>query len=76
MCFLLIFICLFVHCSGCTRLEIGIQTVYEDVVKKVNRGHTVADVIDCFRLCKDSGLFLSIHLLVFVYSFVITFIRV
>ncbi|KAA6398759.1 MAG: putative Elongator complex protein 3 [Streblomastix strix] len=48
---------------GCTRLEIGIQTVYEDVVKYVNRGHTIADVIDCFRLCKDAGYKIVAHLM-------------
>ena len=26
---------------GCTRLEVGIQSIYEDVAKDTNRGHTV-----------------------------------
>ena len=26
---------------GCTRLEIGVQSVYEDVARDTNRGHTV-----------------------------------
>lgn len=25
---------------GCTRLEIGVQSVYEDVARDTNRGHT------------------------------------
>ncbi|KAK2962129.1 putative Elongator complex protein 3 [Blattamonas nauphoetae] len=48
---------------GCTRLEIGIQSVFEDVMKRVNRGHTTADVIDCFRLCKDSGYKVVAHIM-------------
>lgn len=26
---------------GCTRLEIGVQSIYEDVARDTNRGHTV-----------------------------------
>ena len=29
---------------GCTRLEIGLQSIYEDVARDTNRGHTVAAV--------------------------------
>ena len=40
---------------GATRLEIGVQSVYEDVARDTNRGHTVGAVLDCFRLAKDAG---------------------
>ncbi|KAM2386843.1 hypothetical protein ACFX1X_039257 [Malus domestica] len=40
---------------GCTRLEIGVQSTYEDVARDNNRGHTVAAVADCFYLAKDAG---------------------
>lgn len=40
---------------GCTRLEIGVQSVYEDVARDTNRGHTVKAVTDCFELLKDCG---------------------
>ena len=40
---------------GCTRLEIGLQSIYEDVARDTNRGHTVAAVGECFRLAKDAG---------------------
>lgn len=40
---------------GCTRLEIGVQSTYEDVARDTNRGHTVASVADCFCLAKDAG---------------------
>ncbi len=40
---------------GCTRLEIGLQSTYEDVARDTNRGHTVAAVGECFRMAKDAG---------------------
>jgi hypothetical protein len=44
---------------GCTRLEIGVQSTYEDVARDTNRGHTVAAVADCFCLAKDAGFKVS-----------------
>lgn len=40
---------------GCTRLEMGVQSVYEDVARDTNRGHTVEAVKECFCLAKDAG---------------------
>ena len=40
---------------GCTRLEVGLQSTYEDVARDTNRGHTVASVGGCFQLAKDAG---------------------
>jgi histone acetyltransferase (RNA polymerase elongator complex component) len=53
---------------GCTRLEIGVQSTYEDVARDTNRGHTVAAVEDCFRLAKDAG-FKVMYFVVVVTSF-------
>ena len=52
--------CLAPHLSsmlayGCTRLEVGLQSIYEDVARDTNRGHTVEAVKGCFRLAKDAG---------------------
>lgn len=47
---------------GCTRLEIGVQSTYEDVALDTNRGHTVAAVADCFCLAKDAGFKVHNHL--------------
>jgi hypothetical protein len=46
---------------GCTRLEIGVQSTYEDVARDTNRGHTVAAVADCFSLAKDAGFKVIAH---------------
>jgi len=46
---------------GCTRIELGIQSVYEDVIKHVHRGHTIKDTKDSIRILKDLGFKLSSH---------------
>jgi len=48
---------------GCTRLEIGLQSTYEDVARDTNRGHTVAAVADCFRMSKDAGFKVIAHMM-------------
>jgi elongator complex protein 3 len=48
---------------GCTRLEIGVQSVYEDVARDTNRGHTVRSVMECFHLAKDCGFKMVAHMM-------------
>lgn len=48
---------------GCTRLEIGVQSVYEDVARDTNRGHTVRAVTESFKLAKDSGFKIIAHMM-------------
>ncbi|XP_062507795.1 elongator complex protein 3 [Corticium candelabrum] len=48
---------------GCTRLEIGVQSVYEDVARDTNRGHTVRAVCESFQLSKDAGFKVVSHLM-------------
>lgn len=48
---------------GCTRLEIGVQSVYEDVARDTNRGHTVKAVCETFRLAKDTGYKVVTHMM-------------
>lgn len=33
---------------GCTRIEVGVQSIYEDIARDTNRGHTVHAVTQCF----------------------------
>ena len=40
---------------GCTRLELGVQSIYEDVARDTNRGHTVRAVCEAFHGAKDAG---------------------
>ncbi|OLL26119.1 putative elongator complex protein 3 [Neolecta irregularis DAH-3] len=60
--------CLDTHLSsmlryGCTRLEIGVQSVYEDVARDTNRGHTVKAVQHTFALAKDAGFKVVSHMM-------------
>lgn len=48
---------------GCTRLEIGVQSVYEDVARDTNRGHTVKAVAECFQIAKDCGFKIVAHMM-------------
>jgi len=48
---------------GCTRLEIGVQSVYEDVARDTNRGHTVRAVSESFIMSKDAGFKVVSHMM-------------
>jgi len=48
---------------GCTRIEMGVQSIYEDVARDTNRGHTVDAVKRCFRLAKDAGFKVVAHMM-------------
>lgn len=48
---------------GCTRLEIGLQSIYEDVAVDTNRGHTVRSVCQSFQLGKDCGFKIVSHIM-------------
>ncbi len=48
---------------GVTRVELGVQTVFDDLLKKCKRGHTVADVAQATRLLKDWGFKVVYHIM-------------
>lgn len=48
---------------GCTRMEIGVQSTFEDVARDTNRGHTVKSVCECFSLSKDAGYKVVSHMM-------------
>jgi len=48
---------------GCTRIEVGVQSVYESVARETNRGHTVAAVCHSFHLAKDCGFKVVTHMM-------------
>ena len=48
---------------GCTRIEVGVQSIYEDVARDTNRGHTVAAVCHSFALAKDCGYKVVTHMM-------------
>lgn len=48
---------------GITRVELGVQTVNDDIYNIINRGHTVNDVISATRIVKDSGFAVIYHMM-------------
>ncbi len=48
---------------GVTRVELGVQNVYDDVYDLVGRGHTVQDVVDATSTLKDSALKVCYHMM-------------
>ena len=53
----------FMLTMGVTRVELGVQNIYDDVYELVERGHSVQDVIEATRILKDSGLKVAYHLM-------------
>lgn len=54
------------HCNellrlGCTRVELGIQSVYDSTLKKIERGHSVKDSIEAMQILKDLGFKINAH---------------
>ena len=48
---------------GCTRVELGVQTVYDDILLKIKRGHTVSDTIKSTQILKDLGFKINYHMM-------------
>ncbi len=46
---------------GCTRVELGIQSVYEGVLTKINRGHTTQQAKESLRVLRDLGFKVAAH---------------
>ena len=48
---------------GCTRVEIGVQSLDDKILKKVKRGHTVAQTAKAIKLLKDAGFKVCVHMM-------------
>jgi elongator complex protein 3 len=46
---------------GCTRVELGVQSVYDDVLAITHRGHSVADSIKSIQELRDVGFKINFH---------------
>ncbi len=53
---------------GVTRVEIGVQTLSDEIYKFVRRGHGVKEVIEATRILKDAGLKVGYHLMLGLFS--------
>jgi len=48
---------------GATKVEIGVQSIYDDVLARVRRGHSVKDSVEATRILKDSGFKVVYHIM-------------
>jgi elongator complex protein 3 len=48
---------------GATRVELGVQSIFNDVLERIQRGHTVEDTIMATRLLKDSAFKVCYHIM-------------
>lgn len=48
---------------GVTRVELGVQTLYDDLYEKIKRGHTLQDTIDANRILRDSSIKVAMHMM-------------
>ena len=49
---------------GATKVEVGVQSIYDRVLKKIDRGHTVQDSIAANKRLRDSGLKVGFHIMI------------
>ncbi len=47
--------------QGCTRVELGVQSVYDDVLKAVHRGHDSNDSKTSIQILRDLGFKINFH---------------
>jgi elongator complex protein 3 len=48
---------------GVTKVELGVQSTYDYILKRIERGHTVADSVEANRALRDSGLKAGFHMM-------------
>ena len=48
---------------GCTRVELGVQSIFDDILQKNKRGHGIKQTIKATRLLKDAGLKITYHMM-------------
>ncbi len=48
---------------GCTRVELGIQTLFDEVLQETHRGHDLQDSKDSVRILKNLGFKLNFHMM-------------
>lgn len=53
---------------GVTRVELGVQTIYNYIYQRIKRGHSVKDVIESNKVLRDSGIKVAMHLMPGLFS--------
>ncbi|RLG45449.1 MAG: tRNA uridine(34) 5-carboxymethylaminomethyl modification radical SAM/GNAT enzyme Elp3 [Thermoproteota archaeon] len=55
--------CILMLSYGTTRVEVGVQSLFNDILAFVNREHDVRDVKEAFRMLKDYGFKVTAHMM-------------
>lgn len=53
---------------GVTRVELGVQTLYNYIYKRIDRGHRIQDVVEANQTLRDSGIKVAMHMMPGLYS--------
>jgi elongator complex protein 3 len=53
---------------GCTRVELGVQSIYDNILKKNRRGHLTQSTIDATKLLKEAGFKINYHMMPGLYG--------
>lgn len=53
---------------GCTRVELGVQSIYDRVLNKNKRGHKIEATIKATKLLKDAGFKICYHMMPNLYG--------
>jgi len=53
----------FILMLGATRVEIGVQCLFNDILKRINRAHTVEDVMSATSDVRENGLKVGYHMM-------------
>ncbi len=53
---------------GVTRVELGVQTIFDEILKMNNRLHKVEDTIKATQLLKDAGFKVNYHIMLNLYG--------
>lgn len=53
---------------GATKVEIGIQTLNDEILDKNKRGHTVQQVREAMKLLKNAGFKINVHMMPNLYG--------
>src|SRR3990172_5617188 len=49
---------------GCTRVELGVQSLYDDVLDISNRGHHIEQTARATKILKDAGFKINYHMMI------------
>ncbi len=53
---------------GCTRVELGVQSIYDEILKKNRRGHLAQATIQATKLLKEAGFKINYHMMPGLYG--------